>query len=208
MTERLDLNVPLAEKDEAKSLGAWWDPHARTWYVPPGKDPAPFQKWLGPAEEAEPDDLLILSPPVFVVESQAGCWKCGKVVPVASVACNSYQDAEGEANDEGAGLYIFSGVTWLPSGTVVALRRVNPGYRRRFSKTAGMDYFMNHCSCGAQLGDFFMHSEPGGAFLPMDAKSAAAIKLRLLSKGEPVKLDGSAGASFPSLIWEHAQRVV
>lgn len=199
--------VPFAEKDEAKSLGAWWDPQARTWYIPPGEDPVPFQRWFGCTKEAEPDDLLLLGPPVFAVESLTGCWKCGKTVVVASVACKSYTDARNEYDEEDAELFVFSGITWSPTGVVEALRRLNRGYRKRFSKSAGIDYFMNHCSCGAQLGDFFLHSEPGGAFLPKDVESAVSIKLHALSEDEPVKLDGSVRASFPSLIWRHAQKV-
>ncbi len=38
--------MPYAEKDEAKRLGARWDPKARTWYVPPGLPRAPFARWL------------------------------------------------------------------------------------------------------------------------------------------------------------------
>ena len=39
------LEVPFAEKDEAKNLGAWWDPDLRKWFVPEGTDPALFAKW-------------------------------------------------------------------------------------------------------------------------------------------------------------------
>lgn len=39
------LNVPFAEKDEAKQLGARWDPKRRKWYVPAGVDAAPFSRW-------------------------------------------------------------------------------------------------------------------------------------------------------------------
>lgn len=42
---RTDLNVPFAEKDEAKALGARWDPARKRWYVQ-DKDLAPFAKWL------------------------------------------------------------------------------------------------------------------------------------------------------------------
>lgn len=38
---RVDLKVPFAEKDEAKSLGARWDPQAKVWYVPEGNETAP-----------------------------------------------------------------------------------------------------------------------------------------------------------------------
>lgn len=42
---RTDLNVPFAEKDEAKALGARWDPARKSWYVQ-DKDLAPFARWL------------------------------------------------------------------------------------------------------------------------------------------------------------------
>ena len=39
------LNVPYAEKDTAKALGARWDAANKKWYVPGGKDLALFSKW-------------------------------------------------------------------------------------------------------------------------------------------------------------------
>lgn len=39
------LNVPYAEKDEAKALGARWNPTRRSWYVPDGVAQAPFARW-------------------------------------------------------------------------------------------------------------------------------------------------------------------
>jgi hypothetical protein len=43
----LFLTVPYAEKDEAKALGARWNPTKRRWYVPDGVATAPFAKWAG-----------------------------------------------------------------------------------------------------------------------------------------------------------------
>ena len=40
------LNVPYAEKDEARALGARWNPGRKRWYVPAGVALDPFQKWL------------------------------------------------------------------------------------------------------------------------------------------------------------------
>lgn len=40
------LNVPYAEKDEARALGARWNPTRKKWYVPDGVDAAPFARWL------------------------------------------------------------------------------------------------------------------------------------------------------------------
>jgi hypothetical protein len=39
------LNVPFAEKDEAKRLGARWDPARKKWYVPNGVDAEKFSRW-------------------------------------------------------------------------------------------------------------------------------------------------------------------
>lgn len=46
------LNVPYAEKDEARALGARWNPGRKRWYVPTGTALDPFQKWL--KEDAAP----------------------------------------------------------------------------------------------------------------------------------------------------------
>ncbi len=52
------LNVPYAEKDEAKALGARWNPKKKSWYVPDGQSAEAFARWLpkagAPAAEAGP----------------------------------------------------------------------------------------------------------------------------------------------------------
>lgn len=47
---RVNLRVPYAEKDEAKSLGARWDIARKTWYVVDVEDLAPFLVWIQPGE--------------------------------------------------------------------------------------------------------------------------------------------------------------
>ena len=44
------LDVPYKEKEEAKGLGAWWDPEMKKWFVPKGRDLEPFARWI-PKEE-------------------------------------------------------------------------------------------------------------------------------------------------------------
>lgn len=39
------INVPYAEKDDAKALGAKWDANQKKWYVPEDKEVALFGKW-------------------------------------------------------------------------------------------------------------------------------------------------------------------
>lgn len=43
---RTNLQVPFAEKDEAKRLGARWDPARRLWYVQNAADLSAFSRWL------------------------------------------------------------------------------------------------------------------------------------------------------------------
>ncbi|MDP3440004.1 MAG: exodeoxyribonuclease VII large subunit [Azonexus sp.] len=40
------LDVQFKDKDQAKALGARWDGAAKKWYVPDGKELAPFNAWL------------------------------------------------------------------------------------------------------------------------------------------------------------------
>ena len=49
----LFLTVPYAEKDEAKALGARWNPTKRRWYVPDGVATAAFAKWAGQGADTD-----------------------------------------------------------------------------------------------------------------------------------------------------------
>lgn len=44
----LILNVPYNEKDDAKSLGARWNPTVKKWYVKNKKDYYKFIRWIEP----------------------------------------------------------------------------------------------------------------------------------------------------------------
>lgn len=44
--ERIYIRVPYAQKDEAKALGAYWDPDRRSWYIPHWVEAEPLlQRW-------------------------------------------------------------------------------------------------------------------------------------------------------------------
>jgi exodeoxyribonuclease VII large subunit len=51
----------FGDKDRVKALGARWDPSRRQWYVPEGRDLAPFARWVpdgGAAAPSTSTDLL------------------------------------------------------------------------------------------------------------------------------------------------------
>ncbi len=47
------LNVPFAQKDAAKALGARWDAANKKWYVPADKDITLFAQWQPQADSSE-----------------------------------------------------------------------------------------------------------------------------------------------------------
>ena len=48
---RTTLNVPFAEKDDARRLGASWDVARRVWYVENVEDLRPFMRWINAAQQ-------------------------------------------------------------------------------------------------------------------------------------------------------------
>jgi hypothetical protein len=57
---KIYLNVPYAEKDAAKALGARWDAAVKKWYAPNANDLALFAKWV--SESANQDSALLTTP--------------------------------------------------------------------------------------------------------------------------------------------------
>jgi hypothetical protein len=46
MAMRVNLRCPFQDKDQARQLGARWDPKLRVWYVDNTSDLVPFARWL------------------------------------------------------------------------------------------------------------------------------------------------------------------
>jgi len=58
--DRIYLDVPYAEKDQAKALGARWDPHRRQWWAPPASPAGAFSRWV------DPEPRVFGGPPIGV----------------------------------------------------------------------------------------------------------------------------------------------
>jgi hypothetical protein len=50
---KIYLNVPFAQKDAAKALGAKWDAAHKKWYVPASINITPFARWQSEAASSE-----------------------------------------------------------------------------------------------------------------------------------------------------------
>ncbi len=214
---RVDLKVPFAEKDEAKALGARWGPQAKVWYVPEGNETAPFARWLrqqGDTESAMEPEFRIRSPWYFLVESSSKCWKCSSRTRVhAFMLPEDHEQFEYADEDDEAFSLASPRGCWMRQGemgtvsnvyglspkVVTQLRSHTTRYRPAYSQQAGATYYMNHCEhCGAKLGDFYMHSEPGGAFFPVSP--ADASKMILLKVDAPFEVNGSVGYTSENFV--------
>jgi Domain of unknown function (DUF5710) len=59
-SNRVYLNVPYAEKDAAKQLGARWDPKTKQWFITSELPSDSFDRWLPiPIDDAAPPKLTI-----------------------------------------------------------------------------------------------------------------------------------------------------
>ena len=79
--KKIYINVPYAEKDEAKGLGAKWDPVKKSWFIPKGLNQINFEKWHQKDNDKNIDSN-IRSMGFFIVESSESCWRCRQDTPV------------------------------------------------------------------------------------------------------------------------------
>ena len=75
MNAKIYLNVPFAEKDHAKSIGARWDSQIKKWYFEGSiKDISKFGKWIAEGRE----QTLIVYENFCIIEALRSCFKCGE----------------------------------------------------------------------------------------------------------------------------------
>lgn len=140
---RIDINVPYAEKDEAKMLGARWAPANKTWYVPDGVSIDHFLKWLS--------DCNVIAPHWYIAQAYDYCWKCGCGTVMTSVLLpEGHQTLE--QDDDGIiywkkheiPAFIFY-IYDIPVHIMKNFERVTHYLSKDYSKTVDAKYWMNHC---------------------------------------------------------------
>ncbi len=145
---------------------------------------------------------LRLKAPIFLLTSKEGCYRCGSAAPVVALSCSKFTDLD-ESDGEESEPILVSNVSALPDGLLKLIQGFHPHYEKRRSRMADADYFMNICPhCGAHFGDFFLFSEPEGAFFPMDDAALAAITIRKLPIEGEIEVDGSCHMGIASDIFE------
>jgi hypothetical protein len=161
---RVYLGVPYAEKDEAKRLGARWDPAMHAWYVPAGVSPSAFARWLDPlpSQPAQPSTTPAISVglgPTCTARLLAiseRCWQCRKHTGCLLGILVPEDLAEQVDHPEGFVQFdlVAEALATAVDPSLLRALRVGP-LRLRFSRTVGGTYMSNGCChCDALQGTF------------------------------------------------------
>lgn len=124
-------------------------------------------------------NLLRVKAPLYAAISAQVCWQCNVGQSVVALMSRDvrWDDEDALEDDEP---YLLLTVTQMPLEVLKALQLLNHRFQLAHSRTRNLDYYANHCECGALLGDHFLHSEPGGAFFPdseTDFEKIIVVKL-------------------------------
>ncbi len=177
----LIIEVPFAEKDEAKSLGAKWNPELKKWYVEERQNYYKFEKWiLGNKEKTH-----ILCDYFYIVEGTHICFKCNKPTTVIGFGVQKFFEVY-DSNEYGKkdnfyfvddDIHIASHIEPLPKDFLDILKE-KYNYYESYSKTANESYLVNHCSnCKVIQGDFFLFQEVDTPFFIDSIEKAKQLKL-------------------------------
>jgi Domain of unknown function (DUF5710) len=184
--QRLDLDVPFAERDRVRRLGARWDVERRRWYAPADVDAAVLLGWsrASPFVNVRAHDFLLL-------ESHYRCEHCEGLTRVHGIVLppgheirllgDGPGDEEWERSDEPT---LLSFITSLAPAVCQRLRHVSVLYRLRSAFVGSVPYFYNHCDqCGGCLNEHGLFGTPGTGFDVLDGHAAAAIHVTAVRSG-------------------------
>lgn len=203
---RLFLNVPYAEKDEAKALGARWNPKVKKWYIDaPQKEYIKFAKWI----LQDTDDAIIATEYIFVVEGQRLCWKCGKSTRIIGLGVGEYirffdvgNGPQYESVENGPDKELHLAWTACEEAIPPKLRKYlkeNYSAKTGYSKTLNGRCFANHCDhCGSLQGNHFVFNEVESPLMLMVegdelVEQASKLKIFMMPIEDALQLDWEVG---------------
>lgn len=171
---RLFLDVPFEEKDEAKALGARWNPKVKKWYADVfekdsawQEDYVKFAKWI----LRDCDEAMIASEYLFILETSRECWKCHRQTNVIGLGIGEFVEIYIESGNVECEIWDFFTeqqihLAWVDKEDYIPpklLRYLKKHYsvKTGYSKFCNGYTFANHCDCcGALQGNWFLFNEP------------------------------------------------
>lgn len=200
--EDVILDVPFAEKDEAKALGAKWNPAIKKWYVPKGSDTSKCRRWF-PDSVCDPE--ISIKAPLYLLQSSTPCWRCNEKAVVFCLASEGLIDKY-EDEMELDMFVTYHNLVEVPEQISTILKSQAATYYPDYTKQSNSTYYVNHCHCGAKLGDFYLHEEPGGAFCPVEKRQAEQVNVIELDGVNETQISAGYGVQDLELISVYGKR--
>lgn len=164
MTDKIYLNVPYVQKDDAKKLGARWDSTIKKWYFEGDtKYYYKFAKWI-------PDADLFVHNEIFIIKGRRKCYNCHNSTTIVGIGISDhsliYRDDEkyfvksiSDSNEDSIHLAWFDSEKNIPPYLLNYLKHYY-NTRTVFSKTQNEYCFSNCCEhCNAIQGNYFLFEE-------------------------------------------------
>ncbi len=155
----------------------------------------------------ESPDINIKADSYYIVESSKLCWKCKGETRVfalllpsgdASFCVEEIDEDDLEFGSDGACLTdipelfewrvidmptIIFYVDYLPAAVLARMHAMSRHYFLDYGRSTESSYYMDHCECcGIIQGDFHLHCEPRGGFLPIYEEDAYDMILHLVNE--------------------------
>ncbi|MGJ0847753.1 DUF5710 domain-containing protein [Tissierella praeacuta] len=220
---KLYLKVPYAEKDEAKALGARWDPQRKEWYVNDSSIYYLFAKWYYNREADR-----ILHDYLYIATTNRTCFKCNKQTQVIALVSpySIYMDKDDDHvyfydddcpldyyDEEENWYYLYSDedyyeynlkffcyIDYLPENFSIFLKDKYNFYYG-YSKFTRSYYYGNHCThCGVLQGDNYLFEEVDSVFNINSIQKAKNITLFKLDLPEAMHINCGYLNSDPVII--------
>lgn len=183
------FNVPYSDKDDAKRLGACWNPDLKMWYVQDRKDYYKFLRWLA--------GDTIVSSSLYIVEGVRSCYRCGSLIPVVGFGFETFENINYVCSDssglkrQDCSVHIGEIISRLPRNLEAELALK---YNLKRVNRYGEWQYSNHCHiCGAIQGNYFLFDEVDSPFFIDGAESAKKLTLHRIRLPYDIAVCASIG---------------
>lgn len=184
------LNVPYTEKDEAKALGAKWNPSEKSWVAPGStyNEYKKYSRWF--------DGSIIVQNELYLIDAARICWKCGKTTKVVCFALKNYVDINSQYLDYH--YFLTSMITKMP-GEVFNHIQGHYNFKEKYSNTIKGKCWANCCShCDSLQGNNYLFYELDSPFYADAPEKARQLTMYRISL--PFDMCVDLGATFPIVI--------
>lgn len=188
------LNVPYDEKEQAKVLGARWNPELKKWYISEKNLYHNFKKWFNDIKSN-----IIVCQQIYVVEAERKCFRCGRNTPVISLGVDHYVLLNSPFSKEGCAIsesetevHLIGDIEFIPDSLSTYFKERFNFYIDFSKQNKSYKYYANHCRhCGVIHGDFYLHSRADSPFFIYSKEDAEKLLVHKITLPYDIEVNGS-----------------